>query len=97
MESEWDVLAGIRNTLEALPLTSHPNFEHIKGHQDEKIPFEKLSLSAQLNCKAADAYADQYLQDHQDIQHSRAPMFPTAGCQLHLAHGTTTHDIKKGN
>jgi hypothetical protein len=66
----------------------------IKGHQDKKIPFEKLSLLAQLNRKA-DAYADQYLQDHQDIEHSRAPLFPTAGCQLHLAHGTTTHDIKR--
>jgi hypothetical protein len=62
--------------------------------QDEKIPFEKLSLLAQLNCKA-DAYADQYLKDHQNIKHSRAPLFPTAGCQLHLAHRTTMHNIKR--
>jgi hypothetical protein len=29
------------------------------------------------------------------MDHSTAPLLPTAGCQLHLAKGCTTHDIKR--
>ena len=87
MEPEWDVLAEIRATLQDLNPVSQPTFEHIKGHQD-------LPLQAQLNCKA-DKLAETYLKDFPNIDHSTVPLLPTAGCHLHLGHGTITHDIKR--
>ena len=94
MESEWDVLAEIKATLEALAPASQPTFDHIKGHQDRTCPTEDLPLQAQLNCKA-DKLAERFFQQSPMMDHSVVPLLPTAGCQLHLAHGTTTHDIKR--
>jgi hypothetical protein len=92
MEAEWDVLAEIRATLAALTPDSQPILEHIKGHQDKTKPREELSLKAQLNCQVDDL-ADEYLQSHQ-VDHSKVPLLPTTGCQLHLTQGTVTRDIK---
>ena len=94
MESEWDALAEIKATLEALGTASQPTFAHIKGHQDSIHPIAELPLQAQLNCKA-DELADRQFQQYPETDHSTVPLLPTAGCQLHLAHGTTTHDIKR--
>jgi hypothetical protein len=38
MESEWDVLAEIKATLDARAPASQPTFAHIKGHQDRTRP-----------------------------------------------------------
>jgi hypothetical protein len=92
MASEWDVLAEIRLAMQQLG-DSQPTLSHIKGHQDSKRPIEELPLKAQLNCKA-DKLADQYLKDFPDIDRLKVPLLPTAGCQLHLAKGTITHNLK---
>jgi hypothetical protein len=92
MASEWDFLAEIRLAMQQLG-DSQPTLSHIKGHQDSKRPLEELPLQAQLNCKA-DKLADQYLKDFPDIDRSKVPLLPTAGCQLHLAKGTITHNLK---
>ena len=94
MESDWDVLAEIKATLEALGPTSQPTFGHIKGHQDSIRPIEELPLQAQLNCKA-DELAEKQFRLFPQTNHSTVPLLPTAGCQLHLAQGTSTHDIKR--
>jgi hypothetical protein len=39
--------------------------------------------------------ADRQFQQFPMRDHSTVPLLPTAGCQLHLVHGTTTHDIKR--
>ena len=52
MESEWDVLAEIEATLDALAPASQPTFAHIKGHQDRIRHKTDLPLLAQLNCTA---------------------------------------------
>ena len=57
-------------------------------------PTEDLPLQAQLNCKA-DKLAERLFQQSPMMEHTIVPLLPTAGCQLHLAHGTTTHDIKR--
>jgi hypothetical protein len=93
MESEWDILAEIRTTMRELA-SSRPSLSHIKSHQDKKKPFEELPLQAQLNCRA-DWLAEAYLQENPEVDHSRAPVLPSSGCQLHLASGTATHNIKK--
>jgi hypothetical protein len=89
--SEWDVLAEIKKSLSELQV--QPSIGHIKSHQDKNKPYEQLSLPAQLNCDA-DELAGEYLQEHPDLDHTRVPILPTSGCQLHLAKGTTTHKIK---
>jgi len=94
MESEWDVLAEIKATLEALTPPSQPTFDHIKGHQDRTCPMEELTLQARLNCRA-DKLAERHFQQFPMMDQSMVPLLPTAGCQLHLAQGTTTHDIKR--
>lgn len=92
MEAEWDVLAEIREALAELTPASQPTLEHIRGHQDKTKPREELPLKAQLNCQCDDL-ANEYLQSHQ-LDHSKVPLLPTTGCQLHLAQGTVTRDIK---
>jgi hypothetical protein len=92
MESEWDVLAEIRETLHQFELSSQPTFQHIKGHQDQLRPLADLSLEAQLNC-TADKLAETYLRRFPDVNHSTVSLLPTAGCQLHLDQGTITLDL----
>ena len=94
MDSEWDVLAEIRATMLELLEVGQPTMDHIKGHQDREKPFEQLSLKAQLNCRA-DWLADEYLQENPDLVLSRVPILPSSGCQLHLPHGTVTHNVKQ--
>jgi hypothetical protein len=44
MGSEWDVLAEIKATLDALVPASQPTFAHIKGRQDRTRPKTDLPL-----------------------------------------------------
>ena len=93
MASEWDVLTEIRTAMMGLTEGSQPTMSHIKSHQDDKRPVEELSIPAQMNC-AADKLADEYLKQNPDVDHTKVPMLPTSGCQLHLSHGTVTHNLK---
>jgi hypothetical protein len=95
MDSEWDVLAEIRRTIQELDANVKPDYNWIKGHQDETTPYNELPLKAQLNCDA-DALADEYIREV-TIDFTKTPIMPTSGCQLHLPPGTITHDILKGN
>ena len=93
MGAEWDCIAQILHSIQELDTLS-PTIEHIKGHQDDKEPYEELPLLVQLNCDA-DAYANLYLQDHPDISHRTVHQFPAGECVLQLQQGTITRDIKQ--
>jgi len=94
MASEWDVLAEIRTAMRELSQTEQPTMDHIKGHQDRDTPYDDLPLRAQLNCDA-DGLADEYYRDDMIVPNfQNVPIMPTSGCQLNLAKGTITHDIK---
>ena len=89
---EWDCLAQTLHTLKTLG-NRQPGPSHIKGHQDNEMPYEELELPVQLNC-GADHYASQYLMDSPNIHHQWAIVFPQAACILHLPQGTITHNFK---
>jgi hypothetical protein len=93
MESEWEILAEIKATLDALAPDSQHTFANIKGHQDRTRPKTDLPLQAQLNCTGDKA--ERQFQQFPLMDHSIAPLLRTAGCQLYLAQGTTTHGIKR--
>jgi hypothetical protein len=46
MDSEWDVLAEIRGTIQALDTNLKRDVNWIKGHQDEDTPYDELPLHA---------------------------------------------------
>jgi ferredoxin-thioredoxin reductase catalytic subunit len=92
MASEWDVRAQIRSTLRELGKKG-PTLEWIKSHQDEKDPYETLSIRAQLNCDA-DHHAEAFNSRNPNASLPVAPIFSDACCQLDLQGKTITHDIK---
>ena len=57
LDADWDVIEEIFQTTKLIGGTHF--YEHVKGHQDSKIPYEELSLLAQLNVEA-DRYAGEY-------------------------------------
>ena len=90
---EWDTIAQINETLKQLT-PQQPLIVHISGHQDDRTPYEALSLPAQLNCDA-DALASKYLIDNPRIDHQFVPLLPKAECLLHLPQGTITRDYSQ--
>jgi hypothetical protein len=44
MDPEWDVLAEIRGTIQALDTNLKPDVNWIKGHRDKDAPYDKLPL-----------------------------------------------------
>ena len=92
MEPEWDCLAQIQATTQALTMMA-PTIDHVKGHQDATTQYKELPLLAQLNCDA-DTYAKLYLCDNPNINHTIVHLFPTRECLLQLNSGTITRDIK---
>ena len=57
---EWDVVIGIYHLLREF---GQLTLEHVRGHQDQKIPYRQLPLLAQLNVDA-DAKATEYQTTH---------------------------------
>ncbi len=94
MESDWDVIAEIWNTIQAGSLSDHLSFVHIKGHADKEKKYDELTLRQQLNVDA-DHLAGGYIERHWDEDYSIAPIYPTSGCQIDLPHGTTTYKLKR--
>ena len=85
MESDWDVIAEIWNTIHEGNLSENISFVHIKGHADKEKKYEELSLLQQLNVDA-DQLAGAYITMHWNDDFSKAPIYPTSGCQLDLSH-----------
>ena len=93
MEAEWDCLAQILHTLHDLADVA-PTIDHVKGHQDESMPYEELPLLAQLNCDA-DSHANRFLWENPTIDHTKIHQFPKGMCLLQLSQGDSTRNIKQ--
>ena len=78
MESDWDVIVEIWNTISEGNLSDHLSFVHIKGHADKDKKHEELSLLQQLNVDA-DHLAGAYITMHWNDDFSKAPIYPTSG------------------
>lgn len=91
MIAKWDVIVEIWETMTKM---ENMSIQHIKGHSDEKQPYEKLTLLQQLNVDA-DQLADQYIQEHWDDEYRWVSILPTSGAQLNLNKGTITYQMKK--
>ena len=94
LASEWDVIIEIWYTLQDLQTVASPSMSHIKGHQDRQCPYDKLTLSAQLNVDA-DSLADSFLADFPELDYSKATISPHTHVQLHSRQGTITHKTKR--
>ena len=92
LESSWDLLAEI--WVAYRELGDRVQIGWVKGHQDNETPYEDLSLKAQLNVDA-DQLADQFIQDHPDLQYHQGPLLPTSGIQFNLPSGTVTSKLKR--
>ena len=87
--ADWD----IRQEIELLMDVNHQTISWVKGHQDEKTPYEKLPLDAQLNCNADElANKAQDLQPNILYQPFRAPNNPA---QIHYGTNSITSKVKR--
>jgi hypothetical protein len=57
LAADWDVVNEIVTTLKKMPIEH--SFQHVKGHQDDKILYADIPLGAKLNVDA-DAEAGEY-------------------------------------
>jgi hypothetical protein len=81
LTADWDVTNEIVKSLRELP--TPPTLAHVKGHQDDHIPYSDLPLDAQLNVDA-DAEAGYYqctFARHRPIIHR----LPSNSVQLHIS------------
>jgi hypothetical protein len=89
LHSEFDVLATIHSLIKGL---SHPPvIAHVKGHQDNAIPYHKLPLPAQLNCDA-DLLATRELEEYA-MTCEHVPLLPTTKVQLSLGGRTVIRNL----
>jgi hypothetical protein len=91
LNPDWDILNEIRWSIAHTPELRGCKVSHIKGHQDKKTIYTKLSLRAQLNVDA-DKLATEYQEQHGQ-QLPIVLMFPHTAAQLHLHYGTCTSHI----
>jgi hypothetical protein len=89
LHSEYDVLAQSFLLLQAYSIT--PEILHVKGHQDDKTPYVKLPLPAQLNCDA-DKLATTELRALPNLIR-RVPLFPYAKVKLLVAGQSVTRNL----
>jgi hypothetical protein len=86
LDPEWDLLVEIQTTLRRqLPQVT---LQYVKGHQDAKVSYSRLSLLAQLNVDA-DKRASSY-QRRYGAQRPFALMSPMTGVHLVTPQGTVT-------
>jgi len=93
LAAEYDVLAQIQACFKDMEPSNKPTLLHIKGHQDDDTPYERLPIRAQLNVDA-DRLAAEYLDDHPDGQYTTTPLFPASGATIHTPDGSCTYKYK---
>lgn len=86
---EWDLIVTIRQLLHKMPGLS---LEHVRGHQDRKVSYERLNLMAQLNVDA-DAMANTFQREFGAIR-PHALLTEDAGVHLITPKGTVTTKYK---
>jgi hypothetical protein len=83
------VLATIHELIGDLSVT--PVIDHVKGHQDDKLSYDELSLPAQLNVDADALATDELLNYPTPCEH--VPLLPAAHVQLNIAGRTITRKL----
>ena len=89
LHSEYDVINQIFPLLQEY--TATPEINHVKGHQDNKIPYVSLPLPAQLNIDA-NSLATKELCDRLNLIH-HVPLFPDGKVQLLLSGTSVTRNL----
>ena len=84
LAADWDLIEEIYHQSTLLP--SFP-VAHVKGHQDDKVPYEQLPLPAQLNVDA-DALASSHVSSSDQPFSQLSPLFPHTRAQLDMASST---------
>ena len=82
---EWDLLSSIITELQRWPGLE---LQHVRGHQDRKTDYDRLSLLAQLNVDA-DTMANTYQCEH-GMARTEVLLTDTAGVHLVTPHGSMT-------
>jgi hypothetical protein len=89
LHSEFDALATIHDLLQDFPLP--PEIQHVKGHQDNRMAYEDLSLPAQLHYDA-DVLATGKLKNFLTTC-THVPLLPPAIVQLTIGGTTVTRKV----
>jgi hypothetical protein len=87
--AEWDLLVEIQEALREMPGV---DLIYVKGHQDDRVPYDRLPLMAQLNVDA-DRLAGKYNREHGACC-PYAWMAPNTGALLLTDDGTLTSSFK---
>ncbi|KAI2491344.1 hypothetical protein MHU86_23226 [Fragilaria crotonensis] len=90
LSPEWDLLVNIRRLLHEMPGLK---LQHVRGHQDRRTAYQRLTLLAQLNVDADDR-ANQFQREHGDIR-PFALLTEGAGVHFITPHGTITSNYKR--
>jgi hypothetical protein len=80
LATDRDVVNEIVTTLKKMSIEH--SFQHVKGHQYDKIAYTELPLNAKLNVNA-DAEAGEYRYYHPEPRR-RVPWLPSNSAQLHI-------------
>jgi hypothetical protein len=91
ISSDWDVVQAIIATLQTFEKC--PEIQHVKGHQDDHVPYDRLPLEAQLNVDA-DAAATEF-QETYGRSRWQVPRIDGNRAQLTIANKTVTHHYVK--
>jgi hypothetical protein len=90
LHSEYDVVNQIFRLLQEYAVT--PELNHLKGHQDNKIPYTSLPLPAQLSNVDAGGLATKELHDRLNLIH-HVPLFPDSKVLLILSGKSVTRNL----
>ena len=96
LESDWDLIEEIRQSIYSLGFDRHSNefaIQWVKGHQDDEKSWEELTIPERLNCRA-DELAENYRENHIRDDLTRVVRLPRNMAQLHFPEGTITRNIK---
>jgi hypothetical protein len=89
LHSEYEVVNQIFRLLQAYTIT--PEINHVKGRQDNKIPYSSLPLPAQLNVETG-GLATKELRDQPNLIH-HVPLIPGSKVQLLLSSTSITRNL----
>ena len=88
MDAEWDLLVEIQEALKEL---AGVWITYVKGHQDDRVSYDRLPLMAQLNIDA-DSLANKFQQEH-GARRPFSLMAPNTGAFLLTDQGTLTSNF----
>jgi hypothetical protein len=91
LQADWDITNEIVTSLPTLQ--TQPAFLHVKGHQDDKIAYDELTLNAQMNVDAGSEAGD--FQNNYPAYRPMIPCLPSNRAQLHLGGKVIPSKLKR--